>query len=129
MNPRSLIARGQAAAESLMLDACTVQRVTGTTEDANGVVTPTYSTVYTGKFKLQASSEQFPSTPQAGQRVWTLITAYAHFPLTATADVDDVLTVTASVDPANVGRQFRVTANGRKTFATAFRLSVQEIAR
>jgi hypothetical protein len=57
MSATSVTLRGRAAAERLMLDTCTIQRTASLTTDPDtGVVTPTYTTVYTGKCKVQQQS-------------------------------------------------------------------------
>lgn len=128
---RRLARRGQRKAESLMVDACTIKPVTGeTTDPVTFVVTPTYGTpVYTGKCKIQTQRLLFPGEPVAGDHRWTIIPSSIHLPLTGTASVDTghVVTITSSVDAANVGRIFRVQSTDRKTFGTALRLMVEEV--
>lgn len=127
-----LVRAGRRQAESLMLDACTIKPVTSnTTNPTTGAVTPVYgAAVYTGKCKIQ-NQRSFPSTPDAGEHKWTLSPNELHLPVVGTAAVDTghIVEITASaLDPANVGRRFRVKAGDRKSLQTAIRLLVEEVA-
>ena len=115
-----------------MLDTCRIRAVTGTTTDpVSGVVTPTYGPVlYQGKSKLQ-SQQPFPSNPDAGEHQWTPTPLYLHLPVTvsAAAVVPGLFVeILSSVDTVNVGRQFRVRSNDRKTLQTAVRVLVEEVS-
>ncbi|MBB1153995.1 DUF6093 family protein [Amycolatopsis dendrobii] len=123
--------RGRRAAEALMLDTCRIRAVTGDTTDPDtGVVTPAYGDpVYTGKCKIQAQKSVFPSTPDAGEHQWTVVPMELHLPVDGTEAVGTglVAEITASVDPVNVGRIFRIRSGDRKTLQTALRCQVEEI--
>lgn len=128
MTATSAALLGRVAAESLMSDACTLKRRTGVTEDADGVVTPTYATpYYTGRCKVAAVNVQ-AATPQAGERAVTVLTMRVDVPMSVTGvATDDVVTITASaLDPDLVGRTFRVAAPFHGSFKTARRLPVEE---
>lgn len=130
MTAQTTVLRGRQAAEALMLDACTVRRVTGTsTNDSTGVVTPAHTTVYTGKCKLQR--------PAAGGRhdvaEASVVVAplELHLPVAGseTVTVDDVATVTASaMDTGLIGRVLRVVGPAGASLRTARRLPVIEVA-
>ncbi len=125
-----LVRRGQRQAEALMIDACTIRPITGHTTDPNtAVVTPTLGApVYSGRCKIQ-TQKPFPSTPDAGEHLWTVGPLYLHLPIIGSEQVKtghEVL-ITASLDPANVGRIFRIKSGDRKTYATAFRPLVEEV--
>lgn len=123
-----MLATARAAAESLMVDACTIKRQTGTTEDANGVVTPTYAApFYTGRCKVQARDVD-AQNPEAGDAVHTVLRLRVDVPMSVTGvEVDDVVTITSSVyDPDLATRRFRVVAPFHKSQATARRLPVEE---
>lgn len=123
------LTRGRRAAEALMVDSCTVRRVSGTsTNTTTGAVTPTYSTVYTGKCKVQQGGAQ-AGTPEAGDHAFTVQGLQLHLPVGAgPVAVGDVVTVTASAHDAQlVNRQFRVTAEHHKTWATAQRIPIEEV--
>ncbi|HEY9484190.1 MAG TPA: DUF6093 family protein, partial [Micromonosporaceae bacterium] len=54
MSRASVLARGRAAALAGMVDACLIERMTGTTTDPDtGQVTETWSTTYTGPCRVQ----------------------------------------------------------------------------
>jgi len=124
-----LTIRGRKAAERLMVDTCTVTRPsTAVTTSATGVVTATTTTIYTGKCKLQVQRMAFAELPDAGDHRFTLAPLEVHVPISAVdVDTDDQVEITASFDPANVGRKFRVRTSDRKTFQTALRLQVEEL--
>lgn len=113
-----------------MVDACTIKPVTGNpTNPVTGVVTPTYgASVYTGKCKLQ-NQRSFPSNPDAGEHKFTVTPNELHLPVTGTAAVDTghLVEITASVDPVNVGRKFRIRSSDRKSLQTALRCQIEEL--
>jgi hypothetical protein len=123
--------RGRAAAERLMVDACTVERAGSPTVDpSTGVVTPAYTASYSGKCKVQAAAGvSSVGNPDAGERQWSVQQLQVHLPVSApAASVGDRITVTGSrFDPAIVGRVFTVTRLLHKSFATAQRLGVDEV--
>ena len=131
MSALGAVLRGRRRAEALMRDVCTIRPVTGhATDPDTGVVTPTLgAAVYTGKCKLQAQ-RPFPSTPDAGEHLWTVGPLYLHLPIVGSEQVatGHEVVITASVDPANVGRIFRVKSGDRKTYGTAFRVLVEEVS-
>jgi len=120
--------RGRARAEALMLDTCTVKAVTGnTTNPTTAVVTPTYgAAVYTGKCKVQ-NQRSFPSNPDAGEHQFTTTPNELHLPVAAVVATGQLVTITAAVDPVNVGRKFRIRSTDRKSLQTALRCQVEEI--
>jgi len=120
--------RGRASAESLMLDACTVQRPGTPVTDPDGAVSTPLAEVYTGRCKVQQTISQ-ASNPSAGGHQFTVQDSRVDFPVMAgPLAVDDVVTMTASVlDPQLVGRVFRVTELFHKSYATAQRTRVSEI--
>lgn len=131
MSAASVTLRGRQAAEAMMLDAVTVQHQTGAATDGEtGAVTPTYSTVYTGKAKIQQASPA--STPTViGEASLFVGQMTLHLPVTtATAAVgpDDLVTVTTCVlDPSLVGTTFRLRGPAHKSYATARRFPMVEV--
>ena len=121
--------RGRLAAESLMLDACTITRPGEVVTDPNtGDVTNTSTTVYSGKCKVQ-SKDSATSSPEAGEASFTVVSRQVHIPANA-ADIrdGDVVTITASrLNAFTVGKQYRVEGFTPDTFDTAARLPVKEI--
>ena len=121
--------RGRLAAEALMLDTVTVTRLASQVTDPDtGVVTPTYSTIYTGKAKIQRLPRASRVTPTSvGEAEVFMSRLELHLPIAA-IDVtsDDIATVTASqLDPDLVGMVFHVRELAAKTLQTARRFGVE----
>jgi hypothetical protein len=133
VNAAPALARGRAAAESLMVDTCTIRHRTGeTTDTTTGVVTPTTTTVYTGRCKVQQSTLGAASEPRDPGEASVRLVAYAvHLPVatsTGIRDGDEITITAAGHDPDLVGKVFTVLGTMAKTYATARRLQVQEVA-
>ena len=129
MSALDAVARGRFAAESLMLDTCTVHRPGAPVTDADGNVTASLTLLYTGPCKFQQTLAQ-SSNPVAGGHAYTVQDTRWDTPVVAGPfDVGDVVTVVGAVlDPQLVGRVFRVTEPFHKTGATAQRTRVEEIS-
>ena len=123
------MARGRAAAEALMVDACTVRRATGETTDPDtGEVERTYATVYTGKCRVQQSLAQ-AQQQDAGEDYMLLLRLEVQLPVAGSEglSVGDEVTITASVnDPDLTGRVFRIRDLFHKTHATSRRVQATE---
>lgn len=132
MSAATVLARGRAKAESLMVDACTVQHTTGlVTDQETGVVTPAYVTVYSGKCKVQVRSvDAAPRTTDVGEASVLVGHLVLHLPMSVTTvQPDDLVTVTTSVlDPDLVGRKFRLRGPSHKTYLTARRFPMVEVS-
>lgn len=129
MSIGGILARGQRAAEALMLDACTVKYATGTSfNSSTGLDETTYTTRFTSACKVQARELQ-SNERDAGGAERTTVRLSVHLPISAGAvETDDILTITAAPhDSQLVGRVFRILAPGGKSFATARRLEVEEV--
>jgi len=127
MSAQTVLARGRAAAMALMVDACIIKHPTGlATDPTTGVVTPTYSTIYTGACKVQRGMDA--SAQEVAEAHRAVLRPFVHVPITVTGVVEgDVVTITASVNDAElVGRVFRVMGPDHKSFATARRLQCTE---
>jgi hypothetical protein len=131
MTAASVLARGRAAAERLMVDECTITRA-GEGEPVFNETTMQYdpppgSTVYTGRCRVQLTGAM-AGTPEAAERVLVVQRATVQVPISVTGvEVDDVVTITASAhDPDLVGNRYRVRSLFAKTHATARRLEVEE---
>lgn len=125
MSRASVLTRGRVAAEAGMVDACSIRRRTGTTTDDNtGEVTPTWTSIYSGKCRVQQRTVQAESqTP--GQDYQLLTQLELQFPIAAAALlVGDEVTVTASGDPQLVGAVLIVRDLAVKSEATARRIGV-----
>ena len=113
-------------AESLMVDACTIERPGEPVTDPDGNVTTGTTLVYSGKCKVQ-SKDSLVSTPDSAGASFVVVSRQVHIPAGA-ADVQDgdVVTVTASLlNPFGVGKQYRVEGFEPDTYDTAARLPVK----
>ena len=132
MSVLDLLAEGRAAAEAIMLDACTITRVIGEPGAINpdtGLRDPApTATVYSGKCKVQ-TFEPNESTRSSGDHVYTQQRYHLHLPIgVGPVEVDDEAEIIASLaDPNLVGKTYRIAGLHTKTFATAQRLLVDEI--
>ena len=130
MSAASAMLRGRVAAEALMVDTCTVTRLAGQPTDGAGHVIKTYTTVYTGKCKIQRQPRPANArTATIGEAEEFLTRLELHVPTTVTAIAsDDIVTVTASAyDAALVGRLFHVRALAHKSLTTAHRFGLEEV--
>lgn len=126
-----VITRGRVAAEALMIDSVVVTRVTATFTNAEtGVITPTTTVVYAGKCKVQQGGVPSGQSKDLGQASIQVSRLQLHLPVSATGvAVDDVATITASpLDASLVGRRFTIRAVAHKTYLTARRCDVEEVA-
>lgn len=129
MSASSAIVRARAAAEALMLDACTVQRQTGsTTNPETGHVVPVLWTVYTGPCKVQQRSGG-GAPRNLGEAAVFVSRSELHIPVTVTAVAsDDLVTITASaLDPKLVNRQYHIQELSHKSYLSARRFSMVEV--
>jgi hypothetical protein len=130
MSAGSLLLRGRAAAESLMLDTCTITHVTGAVTDPDtGVVTATTSVVYSGKCKVQRAAAAGAST-DVGEAKLLTSQLQVHTPMSAAAaDPDDLVTIGSSALDADLaGRVFTIRGLPDKSYLTARRYAVQELS-
>jgi hypothetical protein len=128
MSRASVLVRGRAAAEALMVDACTIARVgTRVTDTTTGEVTEPTSTLYTGQCRVQQA--QADATEETvGEDRLLLLRLEVQLPMSVTGlEVGDLITITASAhDPDLPGRVFRVHDLAHKTHATARRVQCVE---
>lgn len=134
MSATTALQRGRIKAASLMLDTVTVTRLvpdpTGASTDGEtGVVTPSYTTVYTGPCKVQETQSEVARPEEVGQAERFVGRLELHLPVTVVGVAsDDIATITATVlDPDLVGRVFHVRELAHKTFATARRYGIVEV--
>ena len=129
MSLSSVLARGQAAAEALMVDTCTITRVgTRTTDTTTAVVTTPTTTLYTGRCRIQQAQAQ-AQREDIGEDHLLLLRLEVQLPMSLTGlVVGDRITITAAADDADlVGRVFRVHDLAHKTHATARRPQCLEV--
>lgn len=127
MSVETVLARGRAAAERLMTDACVIRRKTGETTDPNsGVITPVYTTVYSGKCRVQQPNAQ-ARMAEAGEAHILLLRLEVHLPVSVVGvQVADEVDVTTSADADLGTRVFLVHDLAHKTHATARRIGIEE---
>lgn len=127
MSRESLIARGQAAAERGMADACTIRRRTGSVPgDFSGVPVETWLALYAGKCRIQQGIAQ-AAEQDVGEDYQLQLRVVLQLPITVTAlDVGDEVTIVTSRDADLAGRVFLVRDLMHKTDATARRVGVVE---
>jgi hypothetical protein len=131
MSRASVLARGRTAAEAGMADACTIRRASGsgTTDPVTGVPSQTYTTLYSGKCRVQQQVAIARPHDVGEDRVW-LVRFDLQLPMATSAglEVGDRVTITASVaDPDLTGRVFMVNELAHKTEATSRRVGIIEV--
>lgn len=124
---------GRAAAESLMVDACTITAAgaDGGFDDTTGQygTSTAGAASYAGKCRVQVPNVVERSA-NAGERDWTLQAAIISVPIVGSEGVKVGHKVTidaATSDSALQGRIYTVVAEHHKTFATARRLRCEEV--
>lgn len=115
-----------------MVDACLIERVTGTTTNPNtGAVTETKTTVYDGPCRLQEHGGYPRDISTAPDQPQLAVSRELQLPVGTSGDVraGDRATVTASAhDPAMVGRRMWLRGQPSKSEATSRRFSIEEVA-
>lgn len=127
----SVLARGRAAAEARMTDACTIRRGSGTVyDDTTGTTTPTWTDLYAGACRLKQPSSGSNSVggTTVGEAQVLLQQPELHLPISADLlRPGDEVTITGSAtDPALPGRVFHIRAVPAHSQATARRYGVTE---
>jgi hypothetical protein len=127
MSVEIALARGQAAAERLMTDACVIKHKTTESVGAGGVISPVWSTVFTGKCRVQSNA-----LTRQGQDIGEAYVIVERHEVQLPVSVvglqeGDLIQITASGDADLVGRIFRVRDVLRKTHLTARRVTVLEV--
>lgn len=131
MSAASAVAAGRVAAESLMVDSCTVttdgvpvwNEATGQYDVAAG------SVVYSGKCRVQVPNVA-ENEADAGERAWTVQDALIMLPVSGSTAVlvgHHVVIDSCALDAQLVGKAYTVTAAHHKTHATARRLRCKEV--
>lgn len=124
-----MLALGRVAAQAGMTDTCTIRRQTGSTTDSVGVVSPTWTQVYSGPCKLQESSGlPRDANPSPADPV-LMVYRQLHLPVATSTGVraDDLATIdTCANDPDMVGAVLVIRAERGKSYGTARRLDVEQ---
>lgn len=132
MTALDAIERGREAAERLMLDTCTITRISGPPgpiDPETGLRDPApTTTVYSGKCRVQ-TYEPYESNRDSGGHIYTEQRYSLHLPIGAgPVDVNDESTITsAESDPQLLGRVYRIAGRHNKSLATAQRLPMEEV--
>lgn len=128
MSRQQLLEEARAAALEGMVDTCTIRRVTGEATDADGVITPTYTALYSGACRVQ-QQQPYAERKDAGQAFLLALRLEVQLPMTVTGlEPDDELTiVTSLMDPDLPGRVFKIRDLAHKTDASSRRVQCQEI--
>ena len=130
MSRASVLARGRFAAEASMADACTIKRLvtSSTTNPDTGYPTSTYTTLYTGKCRIQ--QQAVVARPHdVGEDEVMIVRFDLQLPVVGTEGlrVNDIVTITAAVNDADlVGRTFQVWELAHKSESTARRIGITE---
>lgn len=130
VNPAAALARGRAAVQALMVDTCTITRVTGSSTDpGTGVVTETTTEVYAGRCRVQGSKAGQGVRMDPGETSVVMLRLEVQLPMSVVGLAEgDEVTVTASVhDEDLVGCRFRIHDLAHKTHATSRRVLVTEV--
>jgi len=128
MSRQGVLSRGRVIAEAGMTDACTIRRRTGSSTDRDtGASTPTYSTLYTGKCRVQ-NARPLARPHDAGQDFVLMLMLDVQLPVSVTGlQAGDEVTITDAAHDADlVGRVFRIHDLAHKSEATARRVGVVE---
>lgn len=128
------VAAARAAAESLMVDACVIERETAEhgewNEDSGDYDPAPTQAVYAGPCQVQAPDYAVQDAA-AGERIVALQQITVKLPVASSAGVriDDLVRVTrATYDPDLEGRTFTVLGLHHKTYASSRRLRCSEEA-
>ena len=112
-----------------MRDEVRITRVTGAATGADGEVTKTTETVYTGRARLQTYDPYERKVPVADAET-TIRRDVLQLPIAGTEDVrtgDRVEFTASTLDSSLVGRVFRVAGPSRKTHQTQRKIYVEEV--
>ncbi len=129
MSAATALARGRAAAETLMVDSATITRsAAGFTNPDTGEQASTITTIYTGKCRIQQRVPGGVRPGDAGEAYDLMLSIELQIPMSVTGvQVGDIVTVTACAhDPDLPGRRFLVRELAHKTHATARRIGLEE---
>lgn len=128
VNPGPALLRGRAAAESMMVDTCTIRRTTGeTTSTVDGTVTPTVVVIYSGRCRFQQADAD-ARTEDAGEAFLHLLRVIVQLPMSVTGlqVLDEITCDTAALDTDLPGRVFLLRDLGHKTHMTSRRVRAEE---
>jgi hypothetical protein len=129
MSRESVLARGRAAAEAGMVDACSITRSAGrVTDTTTGVVTEPRTTLYSGRCRVQ-QNQATATSEDVGQDRLLLLRVEVQLPVGGTEGlkVGDAITITAAANDADlVGRTFLIHDLAHATEKTSRRVQCLE---
>lgn len=132
MSAQSVTLRARLAAEKLMADTCSIVRVTGQVEGPGGVITPTTTTVYTGKCRMMVRTRERlgGSWVEAGEAQVIASRLELQLPVSAPEVLEgDRVTMTVStLDPVMQGKTYVVRDAMVKTHLVHRRVTVMEVS-
>lgn len=115
-----------------MVDACTIVRVTGQTEGPGGVLTPTTTTVYSGKCRMMVRTRERlgGSWVEAGEAQVIASRLELQLPVSAPEVLEgDRVTITLStLDPVMQGKTYTVRDAMVKSHLAHRRVTVMEVS-
>ena len=117
------LTKARELSESFMGDACQVRRAgnRALSEVTNIHAAPEVTVIYTGVCRVSPSG---PNTSELGGDLVTWKDAEVYLPVTTTGvKVGDYVVITASNDPAMVGKAFRITNVSSGTWRASLKLS------
>jgi len=123
----ALTLAGRAFHEQIMDDSCTIAREGARVlDEATGQYAVTLTAIYTGMCRLVVQPRQ-PQDANAVGQVEAVTHARLDLPVSTSTAVreGDVVTFTASIDPALVGVKYRLRGLAGQTHATARRFFVE----
>jgi uncharacterized protein DUF6093 len=124
------LARGRLAAELAMADACTIRRASGsgTTDPVTGYPTQAYTSVYSGKCRVQ-QHQATADRQDVGEDSLLLLRLEIQLPIVGSEglEVGDEVTITAAAHDSDlVARVFLIHDLAHKSEATARRVQCTE---
>ncbi|MFV2094827.1 DUF6093 family protein [Micromonospora sp. LOL_014] len=129
MSVASALAAGRRAAEALMVDSCVIRRRVGeSTSPDTGVVTPTYSTIYSGACRVQQPGAQARPV-DAAEDYALMLRLEVQLPVVGSEGVraeDEVVLGAGALDADLTGRVLVVRDLAHKSHATSRRLGCEE---
>lgn len=129
MTAESVLIRAQDAAARLMVDAGVIKRrTTQVVDPETGILTQLYSTIYTGKCRVQRRT-MFDRPRDAGQAFELMLAVEVQIPITVLGvAAEDIFTQTASLHDADlVGRVFHIKGLSHKSHPSSRHLQCVEI--
>lgn len=129
MSIASALARGRQAAETLMVDACVIDRPTGEATGPGGVISTTYGPVlYSGKCRMQVGNQESHGT-DVGEAYRIVSRPQLQLPMTVTGlrEGDRVRMTAAALDQDLVGKVYVIRDVMSKTHLTARRVTLFEV--